>query len=466
MQKKIPRVIIAATQSGSGKTTIVAGLIRALRDKGLTVQACKVGPDYIDPGYHRIASGRSTLNLDGWLLTPDILRREFARAAADADICIIEGVMGLYDGGKNGIGSTAEMAKLLKAPVLLVIDAKSMGESAAAIAMGFLRYDAAVHIAGVVLNRLGSDTHAAIIAAAMTKIDVPVWGMIHRDKALTVPERHLGLLPTTENETCSLIERLGQTVGNRLELDKIISLAGSAPPLTFDDSPVADIKLQFSDVCIAVAKDEAFSFYYADSLAALTDRGARLVYFSPLSDEPVPEGAAGIIIGGGFPEMFAAQLASGTAARRSIQKAAALGMPVYAECGGYMYLTEELTDFHGQNYPMTGIIPLRVKMCDKLQMVGYVTAEFCRNTILGETGDTLKGHEFHFSCETELPAVSTCAFQFTRLRNGDKYLAGYADKNILASYLHINFAATPKAVEKFLSCCRSFKEQLWEKSSW
>lgn len=465
MRKKIPRVIIAATQSGSGKTTIVTGLIRALHNKGLTVQACKIGPDYIDPGYHRIASTRSTLNLDSWLLAPELLKREFVRAAADADICIVEGVMGLYDGGKNGVSSTAEIAKLLDAPVLLVIDAKSMGESAAALALGFLRYDSDVHIAGVILNRLGSDTHAAIIAEAMDKINVPVWGTIRRDNALTVPERHLGLLPATENETCALVERLGQTVGSSLELAKIISLADSAPPLTYDDLPHIKRTAQVSDVCIAVAKDKAFSFYYADSLTALTDRGVRLVYFSPLSDEPVPNDAAGVIIGGGFPEMFAAQLTANGITSHSLQTAAALGMPIYAECGGYMYLTEGLTDFHGQNYPMTGIIPLRVQMQDKLQMVGYVTAEFCRDTILGEAGDTLKGHEFHFSRETESPAASACAFQFTRLRNGNTYAAGYADKNILASYLHINFAAAPKAVEKFLSCCRSFKEHLWEKSS-
>lgn len=452
--KKIPRVVIAATQSGSGKTTVVAGLLQALRRHKITPQAYKVGPDYIDPGYHELASGRPTHNLDSWLLTPNKLRAGFARQASDADIAVIEGVMGLYDGGKGGISSTAEIAKMLNAPVVPVIDAKSMGASAAAIALGFRVYDPEVNLAGVILNRLGSDTHCQMITEAMQKIGVPVLGAIRRDDDLKMPERHLGLVPTEENAASAVIAAIGDAVNRQVDLATIINLANAAPPFVYDDvPPPAQIEIN-RKIIVAVAKDPAFSFYYPDSLATLTDLGAKIVYFSPLADEPVPD-ADGIIIGGGFPEMFAARLAANVRVKESLRRAAQRGTPIYAECGGYMYLMRELTDFDGNVYPMTGILPGRATMQKKLQMVGYVTARFTRDNILGKAGEEIRGHEFHFSRDNFAEPVPT-AFRFTRLRNGESYEAGYAGGNILASYLHINFAGATGAAKNFLASCRLY----------
>ena len=460
MKQRIPRIVIAATQSGSGKTTIVTGLLAALKEKGLKVQSYKVGPDYIDPGYHEIASGRPGHNLDTWLVTEEKLAEIFARTVDDADIAIIEGVMGLYDGGKNGISSTASVAKLLDAPVLLVINAKSMGESAAALALGFKQYDPTVNIAGVILNRLGSPTHRQMIEEALERLDIPVFGAVGRNDKMNMPERHLGLLPVQENNSeAEVVAEIGRTVGASVDIEKIIGLAESAPEI---ELPARNTLPEKRRVRIAVARDDAFTFYYPESIYQLEISGAEIIPFSPLHDREMPE-ADGLILGGGFPEMFASELYGNESMRASIGEAAKSGMPIYAECGGFMYLMKEMVDFDGNHFPMTGIIPGSVTMNKKLQTVGYVAATMEKDTVLGRKGTVLHGHEFHFSSECAPeninPEEYPRAFTFQRMRKIPPYLAGYAKDNILGSYLHLHFAGSPEAARSFVDKCAEYRQQ-------
>jgi len=510
MNTNLPRIVIAGTQSGSGKTTLVTGLLAALRAKGLRVQSYKVGPDYIDPGFHALASGRPAHNLDTWLVPAAKLPALFLKEAGDADIAVIEGVMGLYDGGRQGVSSTAEIAKLLDVPVLLTIDCKSMGASAAAIALGFKSYDPGVQIAGVLLNRLGSATHETMIRTAMEAINMPVLGVIHRDDALHLPERHLGLTPTTEVEAAETVRKMGEAVGGQVDVEKIFEIAKTAGELELPSSaetlvqvarsylrhsprPLgsppsergaqtsgslsegagtrrategvskvgqdnfldSDLRRNEISTRLAVAQDAAFSFYYESSLAVLESLGATLVPFSPLKDAALPASISGLLIGGGFPEMFASDLAANATMRQSIREAAAAGLPIYAECGGYMYLLEDLVDFDGKAHPMCGVFPGRAAMTKKLQMVGYVTAKMQRDTILGPAGTELRGHEFHFSQELEREEPVR-PYTFTKLRNGATYGAGQQRKNVLGSYLHIHFAGCPEAAKHFVGACRAY----------
>ena len=450
---RIPRIVIAATQSGSGKTTLVTGLLAALRQRGLSVQPFKIGPDYIDPGYHELAGGRPGHNLDSWLLPANCMKDIFIREAASADVAVIEGVMGLFDGGRGGISSTAEVAKLLKAPVLLVIDAKSMGASAAAIAMGFRDYDPEVELAGVLLNRLGSDTHETMVTEAVEKTGIPVFGAVHREENLKMPERHLGLLPVKENEERQVVDRIGKAVASQVKLEEILRLAREAVPL----EPMAGKRGRTAGktVRIAVARDEAFSFYYPESLRVLEDFGGEILEFSPLHDDALPE-ADGLILGGGFPEMFGEALQGNESMRQSVKAAADKGMPIYGECGGFMYLMEGLRDFSGREYAMAGVLPGTAKMNERLQMVGYVTAELREDTILGRRGRTFRGHEFHFSSECGDGGGCSRAFTFTRLRNGATYPAGFVKGNVVGSYLHLHFAGCPEAAEHFVESCRIY----------
>lgn len=489
----IPRVVVAGTNSGVGKTTIVAGILAALRQKGYRVQPFKVGPDYIDPGFHSLAAGRDCLNLDMWLVPKTELAPFFVDVTQDVDIAIIEGVMGLYDGGRQGISSTAEIAKSLKAPVLLVIDCKAMGASAAAIAQGFRDYDKEVNLAGVILNRIGSDTHEAMIRKAMEAIGMPVLAVIRRNDQLHSPERHLGLTPVTEVDPKTMIATIAAIVNQQMDWTMFLQLAKAAPSLP----PKVNKRIKKDKrVTIAVAKDQAFSFYYPASLEALEEAGADLVYFSPIADKVLPKADA-LFIGGGFPEMFLGQLAANVTMRASIKKAVEEGLPTYAECGGYMYLSQAIVDFEGQSYPMVGLIPAKSQMEKKLQRVGYVTATALRDTLLAPKGTALKGHEFHFSTmhresslasngskvdkgskpmtappekkETSASKLEEAdkvlkdiswqpAFSLQGTRQTQSHEGGITYKNVLASYLHINFAGLPEAVERFIGAAETYKK--------
>ncbi len=448
--KKIPRIIIAATQSGSGKTTIVAGILAALKSRGVDVQAFKVGPDYIDTGYHEIASGRPSHNLDSWLVGREMLGEIFFNALKAPTIAVIEGVMGLYDGGAAGVSSTAEIAKILRAPVILVIDAKSMGASAAAIALGFREFDRNLNFAGVILNRIGSDSHAQMIVDALNKIGVKCFGAVKRNADFVLPERHLGLVPTAENNFAA-IERISATIAEQINLDAILEVANSAPPLEIEIAAAENLP----KTCrIAVANDAAFNFYYGESLRVLENFGAELVNFSPLEDENLPAEIDGLIIGGGFPEMFAAQLERNKKIRATIRLAAENGLPIFAECGGFMYLMKSIADFGGKVFEMCGVIDGRAVMTDRLQMVGYVDAEILRDCVLGRAGDKIHAHEFHFSVAEDFTGENI--FNCRRLRTGKVYRAGFFAENIVASYLHIHFAGCQAAARNFVSACQKF----------
>lgn len=455
----IPRVVIAATSSGSGKTTVVTGILASLRASGRTVQSYKIGPDYIDPGYHQMASGKPGHNLDSWLVPARDLGAIFAQTARRADIAVIEGVMGLYDGGRKGVSSTAAIAKQLRAPVILVIDTKSMGDSAAAVALGFKSYDPEVQFAGVILNRLGSETHKSMISEAMAKIGIPVIGCLYRDDALRMPERHLGLTPITEHDAMDVVARIGRAVAAQIDLEALEKIARGAPEFAM---PPARSAGKAPEVKIAVARDAAFSFYYPESLAVLEELGARLVPFSPLKDASLPE-ANGVIIGGGFPEMFARELEANERMRTVIFEAGRRGMPIYAECGGLMYLSRGIADFSGRNYAMVGLIPARCNMHEKLQTVGYIEAKALRDNALCAEGAVIRGHEFHFSSMVIDAAERgdfPWAFQFTKTRTNATYPSGYAKGSILASYLHAHFAGNLDAAKRWLEGCRAYAKRM------
>ena len=447
----VPRIIIAATQSGSGKTTITSGLIAAFKSRGLDVQAFKVGPDYIDTGYHEIASGRPAHNLDSWLVGREKLGGIFLSALRTRTIAVIEGVMGLYDGGAAGVSSTAEIARILNAPVILVVDAKSMGASAAAVALGFREFDKSINIAGVILNRIGSDSHAKIIRDALDAIGMKCLGAVRRNAEFTLPERHLGLVPTAENNFTATLEKIRATVTEQIDLDAILEIANAAPPLDFKINRAEKIP---ATCRIGVARDAAFNFYYGESLSVLENLGAEIIFFSPLEDD-LPE-VDGLIIGGGFPEMFAAELERNKKIRATIRAAAETGLPIFAECGGFMYLLDSIADFSGNVFEMCGVIGGRAIMTDRLQMVGYVDAEILSDCAIGAAGDKIHAHEFHFST-AEIPADKNI-FNCTRLRTGKNYRAGFAEKNIVASYLHIHFAGCPNAAKNFVDACKRYHE--------
>ncbi len=450
-----PRIVLAGVSSGVGKTTVVTGLLRVLKEKGLAVQPFKVGPDYIDPGFHAKAAGRDSYNLDTWLVPEERLVSTFRTLAAGADISVIEGVMGLFDGGAAGVSSTAHIARLLQAPVVLVMNCRSMGQSAAAVALGYREYAPDVQIAGVILNQLGSDNHEQIIREAMAGIGMPVLGALHRTDALQTPERHLGLTPVTETETDALIAHMAETVGAGLDLAAIQSAAQAAPALSAPQEETGGEKFS---VRIGVAKDEAFTFYYPTSLSALTEAGATLVPFSPLADETIPD-VDGLLFGGGFPEMFLRKLAANVSLKSSIRRARDAGMPIFAECGGLMYLCREIFDFDGNRYKTVGLVPAVCRMQKKLQRVGYVTAKALRESILAAPGETLRGHEFHFSTMEPDASDFPWAYELTGLRQKEAHREGYAAGSVLASYLHINFDGNRAARDRFLSACRAFREK-------
>lgn len=456
MKIDIPRIVVAGTQSGVGKTTVVTGLLAALRTRGLAVQSYKVGPDYIDPGYHQLASGKPAHNLDTWLVPPEKLPAMFAAAAADSDIAVIEGVMGLYDGGQGGISSTAAIAKQLKAPVLLVLDARSAGESVAATLLGFLRYDPEVNIAGVLVNRLGSPSHKQIVCEAIERMDVPILGRLHRAAGLGVNERHLGLTPVTETDAAQAVVALAAQMAAETDIAAILKLARQAPPLEFGESLPAQ---QGDEVAIGVAQDEAFTFYYPESLAELERLGARIVPFSPLRDQALPQ-VDGLILGGGFPEMFLAELAANRPMLEAIRAAATAGLPIYAECGGFLYLTRQIRSFAGENFSMVGLVPATCRMERSLQTVGYVEARALQDTVLCAKDESLRGHEFHFSTlEPDQEEGFPWALEFRKNRTGAVYPGGFARNNLLASYLHLHFAGNEPAARRFLANCRQFRER-------
>ncbi len=448
------RLVIAGVASGVGKTTVVAALCTAWRRRGLRVQPFKAGPDYIDPSIHSQAAGLSSRNLDSFLLEPPMLRTVFSRAARRADLALVEGVMGLYDGrdGTSETGSTAEVAKLIEAPVVVVLDVRAQSRTAAAVALGCLRYDPALRIAGFILNRVGSDTHARWASEAIeAATGLPVLGAVPRDATLGLPERHLGLVPTAEHALSdAYLERLAEIAERTLALDRLFEIAARAP--AFVDQVVVPVERRAPRARIAIARDAAFTFYYEDSLELLEQAGAELVPFSPLADRDLPEGVAGLYIGGGFPELYARELSANVAMRRALAEAAGRGLVIVAECGGLMYLARALTDFDGERHEMVGVLPLETAMRAPRLTLGYRSATARRDNPLLARGERVRAHEFHYSELLAAVPDDRAAFEVAE-RPGEAQ--GYATDRVLASYLHLHLGSKPAMAQRFVAHCVS-----------
>ena len=431
------RVIIAGSGSHCGKTTLTCGLLEVLRHRGVDVSAYKTGPDYIDPQFLRRAGKCEVYNLDTWLMTSQQVKQLFTHTSHGT--AIIEGAMGLYDGG---IHSTASIAKILHAPVILVIDAKSLGESAAAIALGFREYDHDVNLAGVILNRAGSDYHVKIIADELSRVGIKCLGAMRRNDELIIPERHLGLACEGRYDA----EKLRLAVEAGIDIDEIMRISGSVCELRAD---YPEIRPSAERVRVGAARDEGFTFYYPESLGVLEAMGAEIVYFSPIHDKCLPD-ADGYIFGGGFPEMYAGELAANASMLASVRQNV---RPVLAECGGYMYLCRSLKDLEGRVHEMAGIIPCDAVMT-KRAVLGYMEARALRRNIICDEGAAIRGHEFHYS---RIEPEGHCAFTLTRRGTDTQYFGGYAHENILASYLHMNFFGNPALAERFILSCKTLR---------
>jgi len=454
-----PRFVLAAPSSGNGKTTLATGLMSAFAER-MTVQAYKVGPDYIDPGYHTAATGRPSRNLDTWMIPAERVKELFSRSARGADICVIEGVMGLFDGydGRTESGSTAEVAKLLSAPVVLVIDAGSMARSAAAIALGFKTFDPHLNLAGVILNNVAGAAHAQWLTEAVQSVGLTVLGCVPRDQNLSVPERHLGLYMAGERGTATqkFIEAAKEVVRQNIDLSALESLARTASELGVQTLRVPTLDYQNPVTRIAIARDEAFCFYYEDNFDLLREAGAELVFFSPLHDSSLPPNLNGLYLGGGYPELYAAQLAENVSMRLALKSAIESGIPTYAECGGLMSLAESYFDEAGIEYPMMGVLPGSTRLTGKLKM-GYREVVGLESSPLLEKGQAARGHEFHYSEWIRPEESNAFAYSIQPRMGGEPQPEGFVKNNLLASYVHLHFASNPNLARNFVNACCAFQ---------
>nr|WP_039807532.1 cobyrinate a,c-diamide synthase [Jeotgalibacillus malaysiensis] len=446
------RILIAGTSSSVGKTSITLGLMAAFMKKGLTVQGFKCGPDYIDPAYHTAITNRPSRNLDSWMLTADVMKEIFVKGNEGADISIIEGMMGLYDGESptSNRGSAAEISSLLKCPVILVVDCSAMARSAAAVVKGFQSLDPDVNVAGVIANRVGSEGHFKLIKQAVEQeCGIPVCGYLLENEQIHMPERHLGLVPSIERgELNDQLERLGEAVAETVDLDLIYQMS-KQPPLKTEislfkqRSPI--------NVKVAVAYDQAFNFYYQENLELIEAFGAEVIYFSPLKGEMLPPEADGLYLGGGFPEQFLKELAEGIEVKQSIKDAVEKGLPVLAECGGLMYLSESIMNVEGETYPMTGVLPGKTEMQLNIAAIGYREITGAKGNQIVKEETQIHGHEFHYSTFTPDQELPSAYHVDSIFGSGEE---GYLYKNVVAGYTHIHFASNPQVLENFLNKCK------------
>jgi cobyrinic acid a,c-diamide synthase len=446
-----PRLVVAGTSSGVGKTTVATGLMAALRHRGVRVAAAKVGPDFIDPGYHALATGRPPRNLDAWICGPDAIAPLAARAGEGAEVLVIEGVMGLFDGPS----STAEVAGLLDAPVVLVVDAAAMSGSVAALVHGFATFDPTVRVAGVILNRVGSDGHETLLRDALEPLGIPVLGALRRDDALVWRDRHLGLVPVVEHraEVERSLARLAESVTRSVDLEAVVDVARTAPRAAALPDPPRARPVAPRPVRIAVAAGPAFSFMYPDNLELLEQAGAELVPFDPLDEAVLPEPVDGLVAGGGFPEVFAEALSDNqkllaairdrVLARQASSEAGpgGGGLVVWAECGGLLWLARSL-----DGRPLAGVIEADARMTDRLTL-GYRTATATRDSPLAATGSVVRGHEFHYSAIE--PGGDGLVLE-GRFGQGS---AGWLGPRLFASYVHLHLGAAPEVAERFVAAC-------------
>jgi cobyrinic acid a,c-diamide synthase len=445
-------LVIAGTASGVGKTSITLGLLAALRRRGLAVQSFKVGPDFIDPGLHALVTGRPSYNLDGWMCGRARVLDVVARASADADVAVVEGVMGCFDGidGAGEDGSTAQVAKWLGAPVVLVLDAVAVSRSAAAVVLGFERFDPDLRLAGVIANRAGGATHARWIAEAIRAgCRAELLGAIPDDPSLRLPERHLGLHTAAEGAlTDDLTRRLADAVERGVDLERLLGLA-VAFSASVDLAPAPPAPR----ARIGVARDAAFQFYYAENLERLVEAGAEIVEWSPLRDVDVPE-VDGLYFGGGYPELHAAALADNPAVRKAVRRFAEAGRPIYAECGGLMFLAESLEDVEGRVHPMVGVLPAAVRMRAHGVTIGYAEVTLQADGPLGAAGTVVRGQEFHASTLGPVPETVERVYR-VRAPGGGERAEGFVVGRTLMSYLHLHFASNPAVAAAFVAACEA-----------
>jgi cobyrinic acid a,c-diamide synthase len=450
-------LLVSGIASGVGKTTVALAIMAGLRRRGLTVQPFKCGPDFLDTGHHTRICGRTARNLDTWMLSVEANRRVLRNAARGADVVVAEGMMGLFDGksGNTEIGSSAEVAKLLRLPVVLVVDASKSARSVAAVVLGFELFDAELQLAGVILNRIASERHYEMLRDAIeASCKTRILGWLPLEPTIAIPERHLGLHGATEraaDEQESAIDALASLAEKHLDLDGLLDLKCG---LELDENePARTVDSRSNDtVRIGVPSDHAFSFYYEDNLDMLREQGAEIIRFSPLNDASLPPGLDGLYLGGGYPELYVEQLSSNREMLEEMRAFAASGKPVYAECGGMLYLSEKLS-LDNASYAMVGALPLSMQMTEKLVQFGYVTVEFTEDCLLGCKGTVVRGHSFHYSRIASQGDVKT-SYHVQYSISGKEEMEGFRQGNVLASYIHLHFRANPAVAGNFVAAIR------------
>lgn len=462
-----PRILIAGVNSGCGKTTLTIGLVAALRRRGLTVQTFKVGPDYLDPSWLAAASGRPCYNLDGWMCGRDYVERLFDRVTADADVAVIEGVMGLFDGAQaTGLsGSSAEIAHWLKVPVILTVNVHGMGRSIAPLVAGFANFSEGVDLAGVIANQCGSETHRVLLHEALMTSGLP--GLVGAVPRMGFPElrsRHLGLVTADARANCSekVLEAFEQAAASQLDLEALLAIAQTAPERVVhvaEGNPSGRSK-PFN---LAVARDEAFHFHYPDLFDELKARGAQLLFFSPVHDGALPPATDALYLGGGYPEEFGLQLAANTSMLASIRQFAQASGIIYAECGGLIYLTQALTTRDGMSCPLLGLLPVETRMTDRRVRLGYVEVTLKADSLWGTEGTVLRGHEFHYGELVSEPTGDpewSAVYQRCRQNGKQEREEGFQSRNnhVLASFVHLHLASRPQALDRFVAYCNNAKE--------
>jgi len=447
--------MIAGTNSGVGKTTVTLGIMSALVSKGIKVHGFKTGPDYIDPSHHKFVTGNASRNLDTWMMSDSVCRELFERSAIDAEISVIEGVMGLYDGSidSTGNGSSAHLARVLKTPVILVISAKGIAQSAGAVVMGYKEFDKDINLSGVIVNNVASYSHYDCIKRSIEDTcSVPVFGYLNKDKEITIPERHLGLVPSEENIGHSdLYEKLGEMVLETIDIDGLLKAARSAGTFPDYDKSIFLDSNDSLNVTLAIAKDNAFCFCYQDDIELFEALGAKIKYFSPLHDKCIPDDVDGIFLGGGFPELNAEKLMENETMRKSILDAHNNGTIIYGECGGMMYLLEKLIDCDGRSFKMCGVLSGTSGMENKRQGLGYIIVDATSDNVICKRGDTFRAHEFHWSRLLDVADDTVFAYKTQKSNGKQSKSDGIYRKNVLASYTHVHFSSNPELAKNILS---------------
>ena len=458
---KIPRVVIASPHSGAGKTTVAVGLMNAFASRGLRVQPFKVGPDFIDPSYHTAATRVHSKNLDTWLTSPEAAREIFVKASHKCDLAIIEGVMGLFDGarGSDDCASTSEISRILNAPIILVVDVSKMAGSSAALVHGFKTFDKTLKVKGVILNHVKSEKHLSLTKEAIDRSGVRVLGALPSMAPISIPSRHLGLIPTPERDSLTdFLRAVRQFVEKHLDLDQILEIANEADELEAKEEGIQQPARTKAKTRIGVAYDEAFNFYYQDNFELLEAQGAAVVPFSPIHDLSLPKNLNGMFLGGGFPEVYAERLEENERMRSAIKKAIEDGMPVYAECGGLMYLVESMLDLNGCRRGMVGILSGKAIMGLRLESLNYSAACVTRKNLLTDVGATLRGHEYHYSKIEDIPTDAKFAYEMKIGKGISGGCDGWMQHNLLASYMHIHFAYDQRIAKNFVEACSEYEQ--------